>query len=148
MRFLKSEAGASIIEFAIVLPILALLLVGIIDLGRWAYYSVVAANSARAGAQYGAQDATHASDTTGMTAAVNAESGQAVTWNTINATEQCSVSGGALANCSSGSTNPPTNTTYYVKVQVSGTFSPLIRYPGFTNGLQVSGSSILRVVAQ
>jgi Flp pilus assembly protein TadG len=147
MRFLKSELGASLIEFAIVLPILALLAVGIIDVGRWAYYSIVAASSARAGAQYGAQDATHASDSTGMTAAVNAESGQAVTWNTVNATEVCSVSGGALGPCTSGANNAPQNTTYYVKVQVSGTFSPLIAYPGFSS-LPVSGSAIIRVIAQ
>lgn len=144
MKFLKSEAGASIIEFAIVLPILALLAVGIIDLGRWAYYGIVAANSARAGAQYGAQDANHASDSTGMTAAVNAESGNAVTWNTIDATEVCSVSGGALSPCTG---NAPLNTTYYVKVQVSGTFSPLVHYPGFSS-LPVNGSAIIRVVAQ
>lgn len=145
MRFLKSESGASVIEFAIVLPILALIAVGIIDVGRWAYYGIVAANSARAGAQYGAQDPTHAVDTTGMTAAVNSESGNAVTWNHINASEMCSVSGGSLSPCTGSQS--PLNTTYYVKVQVSGTFSPLIQYPGF-NSLPVSGSSVIRVTAQ
>lgn len=147
MKFLKSESGTSIIEFAIVLPMLALLAVGTIDVGRWAYYSIVAANAARAGAQYGAQDLGHAADSSGITNAVNSESAQAVTWS-VNPVPMCSVSGGSPATCSSsGGSKAPQNTIYYLKVQVTGTFSPLLHYPGF-NQIPVSGSAMVRVVSQ
>src|SRR5580704_13108987 len=62
------ECGQSLIELAFVIPFL--LLVGIIEIGRFAFYSIVVANAARAGAQYGAQSLATAADTTGISTAV------------------------------------------------------------------------------
>lgn len=146
MRFLKSESGTSLIEFAIVLPMLVLLVIGVIDVGRWTYYGIVAANAARSGAQYGAQDLGHAKDTAGMQNAV-AQDSPNVTWTNVNANYLCSVNGGALAQCTTSGSQAPQNTTYYVQVQVNGTFSPLIHYPGFSS-IPVSGSSTIRLVNQ
>ena len=54
--FLKRNAhgqrGVALVEFALVVPLLALLLVGIIEIGRFAYFSIAVANAARAGVQY------------------------------------------------------------------------------------------------
>src|ERR1700730_5920845 len=61
----KGERGQSLVELAFVLPVLLLLLVGIIEIGRFAYYSILVSNAARAGAQYGAQSLAAAADTTG-----------------------------------------------------------------------------------
>jgi hypothetical protein len=49
----KSELGQDMMEFAITLPILALLVFGIFDLGRVVYYFSAMQNSAREGARYG-----------------------------------------------------------------------------------------------
>jgi len=46
------EAGQSLIEFALALPILLLLLLGIADLGRAFYFTVVIAGAAREAAAY------------------------------------------------------------------------------------------------
>ena len=43
----RCESGTSLVEFAIVLPFLALLLIGLIDFGRYTYDAVLAANAAR-----------------------------------------------------------------------------------------------------
>lgn len=48
--------GAAAVEFAIVLPILILLLLGGADLGRCFYSAMAVTNSARAGAEYGAMN--------------------------------------------------------------------------------------------
>jgi Flp pilus assembly protein TadG len=48
------ERGAALIEFALILPLLMLVLIGIIEMGRVAYFSIEVANAAHAGAQYGA----------------------------------------------------------------------------------------------
>ena len=51
-RFLKSERGQAMVEFALVLPVLLALLCGIIDFG-WLYYNQITLNNAaREGARY------------------------------------------------------------------------------------------------
>jgi len=59
LRFLRSDRGTSLVEFAIVLPVLMFLLVGLSEFGRFGYYAILAANAARAGVQYGAQKYEH-----------------------------------------------------------------------------------------
>ena len=49
----KGDRGQDMMEFAITLPILALLVFGIFDLGRVVYYFSAMQNSAREGARYG-----------------------------------------------------------------------------------------------
>ena len=44
--------GASAAEFAIILPVLLMIVLGFIDFGRFAYHHVAVTNAARAGAEY------------------------------------------------------------------------------------------------
>jgi len=55
-RRVDCQSGQSLMEFAIILPLLLLLLVGVIEIGRYAYASILVGNAARAGAAFGAQD--------------------------------------------------------------------------------------------
>src|ERR1700730_16367545 len=66
---LVRERGQSLVELPVVVPLLLLLLVGIIEIGRFAFYSILVSNAARAGAQYGAQSLATAGDTTGISTA-------------------------------------------------------------------------------
>ncbi len=59
----KSNRGQTLVEFALVIPILLLLSVAIFDLGRAVYYTSVLHNAAREGARYGI---IHPNDVTGM----------------------------------------------------------------------------------
>ncbi len=59
----RRERGEGLVEFALILPVLMLVLMGIIDLGRAVYAYNVVANSAREGARYGIASP---SDTVGM----------------------------------------------------------------------------------
>lgn len=47
------QGGQSLVELAIILPVLILILVGIMDLGRVFYAQIVITNAAREGARYG-----------------------------------------------------------------------------------------------
>lgn len=49
----RSESGQSLVELALVTPLLLLLALGVIEMGRYAYISIVVGNAARAGASYG-----------------------------------------------------------------------------------------------
>jgi Flp pilus assembly protein TadG len=51
--YLKREDGAAAVEFALVLPILLVLLFGIIEFGMILYYQGVVASASREGARHG-----------------------------------------------------------------------------------------------
>ena len=52
IRF-QSQTGQELVEFAIILPIFALIIFGIFDLGRAVYYYSAMSNAVREGARYG-----------------------------------------------------------------------------------------------
>jgi Flp pilus assembly protein TadG len=65
-RLWVSDSGQALIETALCMPVLALFLAGVIDLGRLSQFDLMLASGARAGAQYGSQNTTNAADITGM----------------------------------------------------------------------------------
>lgn len=157
-RLLRCESGTSLVELAIALPFLAMLLVGLIDVGRFAYYSILAANAARAGAQYGMQNLETAYDTGGIASAAAADGENLPNWTAsgggssaggITVNQLCAPIGSPPQACPTpwGST-PPEGTIYYVQVQVTGTFAPLVSYPGLPAQLPISGSATIRVARQ
>jgi len=144
-RLRRCDSGSSLLEFALVLPILLVLVIGLVDLGRAGYFGILTSNAARAGAQYGAQTLYTSKDFTGMSSAAIADAPN-VGLSAVG-TQLCTVNGGALT------TSCPSNITgqtvvYYVKVHVSGTFASLIRYPGLPPSINIDGESVMRVVAQ
>lgn len=152
-RNAHGQRGVALVEFALVVPLLALLLVGIIEIGRFAYFSIAVANAARAGVQYGSYDPTRAVDFTGMQNAATADGQnnikaiQAVAndvctcWNSTTGTESPSPPAHATCGqlCTSGQ-----NVTY-VEVDTSGSFSPMFSYPLFPSSFAVSSKAIMRV---
>lgn len=58
------ERGQALVEFALVIPILMLLVCGLVDLGRAVYVSNSLAEAARDGARYGSVQARAYSDST------------------------------------------------------------------------------------
>jgi|SRR5579872_5830370 len=53
-KCLTNRRGAAAVEFAIVLPVLLVLVLGCVDLGRVLSVSIAVSNAARVGAEYGA----------------------------------------------------------------------------------------------
>lgn len=53
-RSRPSLAGQGLVEFALTLPLLILIMVGVLDLGRLYFASMTVTNAAREGARYGA----------------------------------------------------------------------------------------------
>jgi len=149
------DAGTSIVELAITLPVFLFLLVGTIEFGRFGYFAILAANAARAGAQYGAQNVVTADDDAGIQNAALQDGANLPNWTSnppqtgVFVTQLCSVNGAAPASCSTSSqTGPPENTIYYVQVKVTGSFSPILNYPGIPGQIYISGSSTMRVAEQ
>lgn len=142
-RARENESGLAMVEFAIVAPVMILLLVGLVEFGRFAYFSIIVGNAARAGAQYGAQNLVVANDAAGMENAALAD-GQNISGLTAVATHLCQCADGTASSCL-GSDCPGSHRIAYVQVTATGTFSSLFRYPGLPATFNVSNTVEMRV---
>jgi Flp pilus assembly protein TadG len=141
-----SHAGQSIIEFAIVLPLLLLIFLGAVDFGRAVYLAVEVANAARAGAQYGAQSQTTAANTTQMAQAARDDASDISSMMTVTPTRfcECASAPGTPVACS-GSSCSGSRLIMYVRVVTSVTYSPWFPYPGIPSSTPISATSVMRV---
>jgi Flp pilus assembly protein TadG len=146
-----AERGVALLEFAIVLPFVLLLLLGAIEVGRFAYFGIITANAARAGAQYGAQNLQTALDSTGIASAAHSDAVNAFSALTVTSATSCACWNGtsytALTSatpltCASG------NAVEFVTVTASGTANALLNYRFLPSVLSTSATAKLRVVAQ
>jgi Flp pilus assembly protein TadG len=141
------ERGASLAEFALMIPFLGLLLFGVIDFGHAFYLGIEVNNAAYAGALYGVENRT---DTTGMQNAAT-EDAPDVPGMTAVATQGCECSDGSnatagtcwttasLPSCGSG-----TYVVYYVSVTTTASYQPIIPWPSFPSTISLQGSAKLR----
>jgi len=108
-----SSRGIATVEFALVAPLLLLLLAGVLDFSLLLRTATCAADAARAGTEYGSKSATAAADSAGMqAAALNAAPG--VSGMTATATRSCKCSDGSAVTC--GSTCASGKMMVYVQV--------------------------------
>lgn len=148
--FARSERGTAVVEFALVAPVFVFLLIGLIETGRFTYFWIVAEHAARAGVQYGAQNLQTASDASSngpaTTGAAKADANVAG-W-TVKSSLTCTVNGvsGPCPANNANSVSP--NLVYYVQVQVTGTVTSLLNYPGIPHSLPLSVTATQRVVNQ
>jgi hypothetical protein len=153
-RAVGSERGTSLIEFALLIPLLLLLLLGIIEIGRYADASIVVANAARAGSQYGAQNLGTAADQSGITLAAQQDAGDTsllleepnLSGHVTN-TNVCGCVGSApnQATCSALPSCGGGPMLVYVQVIASGDFKTLFPYPGIPAFPAISSTSRVRV---
>jgi Flp pilus assembly protein TadG len=142
----KSERGSSLVELALIVPVLSLLLLAAVEFGRAYYLSIEVANAARAGAQFGVQNASLA----GMQAAATSDAadiaGRDVSGFTSTASSGCECSDGSGQ--SSDCTSPPTclHVVNYVQVTTTATYTPLIPLPGLpSSGVILHGQAMMRI---
>jgi Flp pilus assembly protein TadG len=154
-RFALSESGAALVETALVLSLLGPpLLLGTVEIGGALNASIEMSNAAYAGAAYAAQYyIQHSSSalptTTQVTSAAQNEAPELLnalapsTSLTVNMYTGCGTgsptAGNSVPSCSTG-------VIPYVKVTTQASVSPLIRAPGLTNLLTISGAATVNLV--
>ena len=151
-RFL-SQLGNAIVEFAIIAPMLILLTLGTIELGRYAFFAILVSNAAQAGAAYGSQTSGTAFDAPGIEAAIAQDVSPnpiaTITANPAPAVEYgCWDTSNAKLNTPFPATTPCTSGTpvAYVKVSTKGTLKPLFHLPFVNkNGITISKTVVRRV---
>jgi len=135
------------VEFAIALPFLMLLLLGGIELGRYAYFGILVGNAARAGVQYGAQNGVTALDVTGIQNAARADGNTSISSLTVTTSTSCQCWNGTTGTAISctGTCGVGSDFVAYVQATVSGTVTPLFHYPLLPSALIVARTATMRV---
>jgi Flp pilus assembly protein TadG len=140
---LDRDAGQSLVEVAILFPVLILLLIGAVEFGRLTYAGMAVTNAAHAGVQYGAQNHITALDNAGMQQAATTD-GKKVSGISASGSHFCACSNGAASTCL------PTDCSgariiEYVRVNTSATVNPLFHYPGSPATFNLTGQATMRV---
>ena len=145
------QRGVALVEFAVAIPLLILLLLGAAELGRYAYFSIIVANAARAGAQYGSQNGTTALDSLGIQTAAQNDGTNGISALTVSTNPSCWCWDGTTytstpcslpLNCATG------HAVEFIAVTVSGTAHSIMKYPLLPSTLPVSATTTMRVVGQ
>jgi Flp pilus assembly protein TadG len=148
---LWSESGQSLLEFAILLPMLLLLALGVIEMGRFAYIGILVGNAARAGVSWGAQNHITAADTNNgiETAAKNDFQNNGPAVGSLNVTHSvaCGCDSGGTITAVSCTTVCPLGATLVdsLTVTTSGTFDAIFKYPGIPKSITISRTASQRI---
>jgi len=151
--FTGHEAGQALIETALSMPVLMVMLVGAVELGRTAYTAIEVANSAKAAAQYAAQNPGTSVDTATMqTLAVNEANDYGITLNTpisVTTTCRCAKAGTTTADSCGPSSTCASTGGYLVRtltISTSANFTPLFHLPGVGPSFTVYGKAVQEVL--
>ena len=147
-----SESGQSLVEVALMLPFLLLLALGVIEIGRYAYVSILVANAARAGAAYGSQNHFDAAQNGIIVTAADNDfqnNGQPVSNLTVTKAYLCQCDNAGtfttLANCTTGVCPAGQHEEVSLQVTATGTFTSLFSYPGIPPTIVVTDTATLRI---
>ncbi len=117
--------GIATVEFALMAPLLLLLLAGVLDFAMLLRTATCTANAARAGCEYGSKSASATSDYTGMqNAAVNSMPN--LSGLTATASRSCQCSGGSSVSCTGSCSNG--KMMIYVQVTAKATARTVFNY--------------------
>jgi len=141
--FRRSEPGSALVELAIVLPLLVLFAIGAAEFGRLYFAAITVANAARAGAQFGAQNAVSSGNFAGMDLAAQNEAGDLGTISSFSS-RFCRCPDGSVPLCT-GTCAGFGAPQVFVKDSVAKTITLILRYPGLPNSVKVSRTAIFRV---
>jgi Flp pilus assembly protein TadG len=157
---MRRESGQSLLEVALVTPLILALALGVIEFGRYACFAILVGDAARAGAAYGAQGLAQSADAAGIQQAADNDfqnNGQDVSALTVVAqppTCGCDNDGTVVGASCSAQANPNAGNctaghwVVVVAVEAKGTFDSLFNYPGIPKSITVDRTATMRVVQQ
>ena len=135
-----SPAQAAV-EFAMLLPVLIVLLMFVGEFLRVYYTAIELNNAARAGVQYGVHSPANAADFAGMQQAA-LQDGSDVGGMTATASQFCECSDGSAVSC--GTAGACADERVYVEVDTAATFYTLTDWPGIPKSIALSGKAVMR----
>ncbi len=153
---LRGDCGGAVIELALICAFFAPpLLLGTGQMGILVYDSIEITNAAGAGATYGMQSSTYATNTSGIVAAAQTEAtdfGAALSAtpftyyacaNALGGTQYTGAS--AQSNANAGCIGTGNHALEFVKVTTSATVTPSIHCPGLPASYTLAGAAVMEV---
>jgi Flp pilus assembly pilin Flp len=145
-KALKEDKGAAAVEFALIAPFLIMMLVGIMDFGRFINQRMELENLARAAAEY----VVKGGDESLVTQDVILMSGK-ITEEDLPGVQQegdsvCECDNGEEVTC--GTTCSGSDTTYqrrYYNFSLTRSFTPMFPYPGIPDTITLTGNARLQI---
>jgi len=143
-RLRNDRSGVAAVELGLTAPVLAGLLIPMVDLGMGSYQKMRVQDAAEAAAQYALAHASSYNSSAIQTAGQNATSLSGVT---VTPSNSCNCLTGSTigpavsctSTCSDGST-PGT----FVSVATSVSYTTLVAYPGISSPMTLTGYAIVR----
>jgi len=129
------------VEFALVAPLLMLLLAGVLDFAMLLRTATCAASAARAGTEYGSRSASAAVDYAGMEAAA-LNSAPGVSGMTAAATRSCVCGDGSPVDCSGSCASG--SMLVYVQVTTQAAARTVFHYSGLNFSNLVTAQATMR----
>jgi Flp pilus assembly protein TadG len=139
----RDDYGSSLVEVAIMMPVLMLLLIGVVDISQGYYYAIEVSDAAEAGAVYGSQNLT---DTAGMQSAAVLDAPNLKGGVTASASYgcECPDGSGRVVGCAAPPGSCASSYVAYVQVSTSWSYTPLFPYPGIPSSYVLQGLSVMR----
>ncbi len=137
------EKGGALLELAVVMPLLILLAIGVMDFGRVFARSIVVANAARAGAEFGAQSGA----TTVDTAVINQfarQDGQGVSTLRVTSQRICRCGGTGVVGCTSSCSAGYGPVRVFIEVTARDTVAMILSYPGLASRVPIARTATFR----
>ena len=144
MGVLACRRGAMVVEFAFILPILLLAMMGLWDFGRALQVNHQLINAARAGMQYGMRDPSAALDAAGIARAVRADAEDVSNQLSVSSQRTCECSNGTTVACG-GSCPGGAQPNVFLQVSVGSAFTPTFPYPMIARPYPLSQQVKVRV---
>jgi len=164
----QQSEGQTLVEFALLLPIVMILMLGLLEVGRAIAITIKVTNGATAGAVYASQNPTTAESTTGIQNAVTCDINNArftgadhypncnysMGQVTVVSSYGCVCDQGGATSCTNpisgvGSCStvscPGGQIAECVQIKTQEMFVPLFPYPGLPSSYQANGNAIMRV---
>jgi Flp pilus assembly protein TadG len=151
----RDSNGQAFVELALVLPMLTLLIVGGVELGRLAYADIEVSNAARAGVAYAMQSHAAAAQPLNIEAAAKQDAPNlpGLVVDPPILTCYCETTAGAttaFASCAVNVTNTttclsPSSIVVYVQVNTSASVDTVFHLPAIPNTVTLRGKAIMRV---
>jgi len=153
------ESGQALVETALTMPLLVIMLIGVVELGRVSYAAIEIANAAKAAVQYGAQNpgtagsiADHAAADALIRSMAVAEARDynislATSDVVVNRSCSCAKAGSASASACDGTC--VAGGGYLIQtltVNTSTPYSPVFHIPGLPTSFRVHGRAVQEVL--
>jgi Flp pilus assembly pilin Flp len=149
VRLARDSEGASAIEFGFLAPILALLVMGIVDFGMGIWEDMEVANAAEAGAAYASVKGWNATATKIQSAVTNATSLSTISASPAPSIMSCgcpNANSTAISSATCGTTcSDGSEAGHYWVVNAQASYSMFLRYPGIGNPMTLSATAFARL---